>query len=481
MRGVFDILNLKYAKQKMSEHVMKLKSFIAVGLVGMCVAAPSLVNAKVSEEEAQKLKTELSPMGAEIAGNADGSIPAWTGSMLGLPEGMKYSSGDVYPDPYADDKVLFTITAENMDKYAGKLSEGQIALLKKYPKTFKMNIYPSHRDGRFNKMVEDRTWYSALNTELVNGVDGLSKFTGGAPFPIPKQGAEVIMNARVIHPTPAQDALLDDVAVFQNNTRTTRRQLILADYPYANPDNEIGVVDADISVNAGLVFITVEAPPREKGKLTVVQEPLDAVTYKRNAWIYLPGSRRVRRAPTVGYDTPDGPGGLVTIDDTLGFNGALDRFDWKLLGKKEIYIPYHNYKFDDPTVKYDDLLQTGHADPEYMRYELHRVWVVEANLKSGARHVYGKRRFYVDEDSWQFALTENYDGRGELWKVGILNTVYDYAVEGYINRAEMFHDLQSAAYVAIRLVNETRPTNYAVEPKGAQFYTPQNLRKLGRR
>jgi hypothetical protein len=462
---------------------MKLKNLIAAGLVGVCTALPAtLLNAKVSEQEAQKLKKELTPMGAERAGNADGSIPAWTGSMRGLPEGLEYSgSGDVYPDPYGDDKLLFTITAANMDKYADKLSEGQKALLKKYPDTFKIPVYPTHRDGRFSQIVEDRTWFNALNTELVNGVDGLHNFTGGAPFPIPKQGAEVIMNGRVIHPHPAQDALLDDMAVYQNNSRSSRRQLILADYPYANPDNEVGKVDEDISVNAGLVFITVEGPPREKGKLTIVQEPLDAITYKRNAWIYLPGSRRVRRAPTVGYDTPDGPGGLVTIDDTLGFNGALDRFEWKLLGKQEIYVPFHNYKFDDPNVKYDELLPVSHANPDYMRYELRRVWVVEAELKPGARHVYGKRRFYVEEDSWQFVLTENYDGRGDLWRVGILNTLYDYYVKGYINRAEVFHDLQSAAYVAIRLVNETRPTRYDVEPLGADFYTPQNLRKLGRR
>ena len=462
---------------------MKLKNLIAVGLVGMCAALPvTLVNAKVSEEEAQKLKKELTPMGAERAGNADGTIPAWTGSMRGLPAGLKYSgSGDVYPDPYADDKVLFTITAKNMEKYADHLSEGQKALLQKYPDTFKIPVYPTHRDGRFSQIIEDRTWFNALNTELVNGVDGLHNFTGGAPFPIPKQGAEVIMNARVIHPTPAQDALLDDVAVYQNGNRSSRRQLILSDYPYANPNNEVGKVDADISVNAGLVYVTVEAPAREKGKLTIVQEPLDAVTYKRNAWIYLPGSRRVRRAPTVGYDTPDGPGGLVTIDDTWGFNGALDRYEWKLLGKQEIYVPFHNYKFDDPNVKYEELLPVSHANPDYMRYELRRVWVVEAELKPGARHVYGKRRFYVEEDSWQFVITENYDGRGELWRVGLLNTLYDYYVQGYINRAEVFHDLQSAAYVAIRLVNETRPTKYDVEPLGADFYTPQNLRKLGRR
>jgi len=151
-----------------------------------------------------------------------------------------------------------------------------------------------------------------------------------------------------------------------------------------------------------------------------------------------------------------------------------------LLGKKEIYIPYHNYKFDDPKVPYTKLLLKGHANPDYMRYELHRVWVVEANLKQGARHVYAKRRFYIDEDSLQISLTESYDGRGELWRVGILNTLYDYAIEGFVARAQIFHDLQSGAYIATRLVNETAPLNYQANPRGAEYYSPSNLRTMGK-
>jgi hypothetical protein len=195
----------------------------------------------------------------------------------------------------------------------------------------------------------------------------------------------------------------------------------------------------------------------------------------------VPGSRRVRRAPSVGFDTPDGPGGLVTVDDSLGFNGAMERYEWSLVDKKEIYIPYHSYAFDDPDLDYDTLLQTAHANPDYMRYELHRVWVVEATLKKGANHIYAKRRFYIDEDSWQIVLLESYDGRGDLWRVGILNTIYDYAVQGYIARAQVFHDLQSGSYIALRLVNETGPSNFTASSKGEKYFSPANLRKMGTR
>jgi hypothetical protein len=273
---------------------------------------------------------------------------------------------------------------------------------------------------------------------------------------------------------------MDDMAVYLNGNKQLRRQVYVAEFPFSYKANQLGQIDDEIGINAAFVHVTVEKPDRQKGQMTVIHEALDQVRGERKAWVYIPGSRRVRRAPTVGFDTPDGPGGLVTVDDSLGFNGAMVRYDWKLIGKKEIYIPYHNYKFDDARVDYDTLLQDGHVNPDYMRYELHRVWVVEANLKSGQRHVYAKRRFYIDEDSWQIALVESYDGRGNLWRVGVLNTVYDFILKAYIARAQIYHDLQSGAYIAQRLVNETGQMRLLDTPQGENYFTPSNLRSMGR-
>ena len=256
---------------------------------------------------------------------------------------------------------------------------------------------------------------------------------------------------------------------------------MVSEFPLSYTNRVVGKVDEEaFGINAALIHVTMELPDRQKGQMTIVHEALNQVKYERKAWVYIPGSRRVRRAPTVGYDTPDGPGGLVTVDDSLGFNGALDRYDWKLIGKKEIYIPYHSYMFDDPKVKYKELLMKGHANPAYMRYELHRTWVAEATLKQGARHTYAKRRFYLDEDSWQIVLLESYDGRGDLWRVGILNTIYDFDIKGYVARAQMFHDLQSGGYISLRMHNETAPPNYNAKPNGEKYYSPANLRKMGR-
>jgi hypothetical protein len=452
------------------------------GIIGICLVAPLLASAAVSQQEAKKLGSELTPMGAQKAGNADGSIPVWKGTMSGVPAGLSYmGSGDAYPDPYASDRVLYTITARNMSGYSANLSEGLKAMLTKYPNTFNIPVYPSHRDGRWSQLTEGRTLWNAVNTVLVNGIDGLQNYTGGAPFPIPKNGAEVVWNARTIHPNPTIMGVMDNVAVYPSGEHQLIREEYVSEFPYSYPQNKIGDTEPQIGINGGLVHVTILKPERQKGQMTIVQEAMDQVKGERRAWAYIPGTRRVRRAPTVGYDTPNGPGGIKTIDDELGFNGAFDRYDWTLIGKREMIIPYHSYKFDSAQVNYKTLLMSGHANPAYMRYEKHRVWVVEANLKRGMRHVYAKRRFYIDEDSWHFVLTESYDARGALWKVAILNTVYDFAIKGFVARAQMFHDLQSGAYVAGRLVNETAQPNLMGTPRGEDYYSPANLRKMGTR
>lgn len=459
-----------------------VKTILSLAIASLVVGASMPTLAAVSKQEAKKLGTELTPVGGERKGNADGTIPAWTGKMSGVPAGLSYmGSGDVYPDPYGKEKPILTITQKNLPNHKDALTPGLQALLAKYPETFNVPVYPSHRDGRWSKLVERRTSWNAINTVLINGIDGMQNFTGGAPFPLPKTGAEVIWNGRIVHPHPTIVGTFDDIAVYLDGNNQLRRSDYVSEFPYSYPQNKIGDTESQIGTNAALVHVMVQRPARNKGLMTVVHEPVDQVKNPRKAWVYLPGSRRVRRAPTVGYDTPDGPGGLVTVDDSLGFNGAMDRYDWKLLGKKEMYIPYHSYKFDSPSIDYDMLLMPGHANPKYMRYEKHRVWVVEANLKKGKRHVYGKRRFYIDEDSWQIVLLESYDGRGDLWKVGIMNTVYDFALKGYIARAQMFHDLQSGAYISMRMVNETSQPNLMATPKGDKYYSPGNLRKMGTR
>lgn len=460
---------------------MKLNTSFAIIMLAALTASNAL--AKVSETEAARLGKDLTPLGAEVSGNKDGSIPAWTGTMRGLPDGLKWEGdGHFLPDPYASEKPLFIITAQNAEQYKDRLSEGELALLKKYPETFHMPVYPSHRDGRYFEAFEARTAYNATRAYLANGVEGIQGYTGSIPFPIPQSGGEVIANTRMASPFGVQNGITDDIGVFANGQTAKRRQRQTADFIFNNRDIKVGTPQSELGEVAAYLLIEVIEPLRDKGRLTLIYEPLDYVTSERKAWIYLPGVHRVRRAPTVGYDTPDGPGGMLTVDDTLGFNGGMDRYDWSLLGKREMYIPYNSYKFDDPSVSYDQLLLVGHSNPDYMRYELHRVWVVEANLKEGARHIYSKRRFYVDEDSWNIVATDAYDGHGVLWRTSLINSYYHFGAQGYTNRTLQFHDLNAGNYVAIRVINELDgPYRILEEPRGDRYFTPENLRKMGTR
>jgi hypothetical protein len=371
-----------------------------------------------------------------------------------------------------------------MEQYRERLSPGQIAMFETYPDTFRMPVYPGHRDFAFYPQFYEKVLYNAHNSRLINDDEGIEGFLGGAAFPVPSTGPEAVWFTRTTGANETMEGEYSDIAVFPNDTRSTRRSSFLQESPYASRHSPI---NADyeypkLGEYAGYIMTYVTEPARDKGLITAIFEPFDYSKNDREVWRYLPGSRRVRRAPTVGFDTPDGPGGLKTVDEVRGFNGAMERFEWKLLGRQEIFVPYHNYRFDDPSISYDDLLTKFHVNPDHMRYELKRVWVAEGTLREGERHIYGKRRIYVDEDTGFSVITENYDGRGELWKVVLTNSIYEYGSQAYIRRSQMYHDLRAGAYIAEQLINDSAPMLHDVNPmKGEAHFSPSNIRKLGKR
>jgi hypothetical protein len=454
--------------------------FGAITLAGLMAVS---AQAKVSEEEAARLGADLTPMGAERAGNAEGSIPAWTGSMKGAPQGLNYGGdGAALPDPYAEEKPLFSITAENVDQYADKLSAGQLALFKLRPDTFRMDIYPTHRDAAYARIEIDRAKWNATRTELANKGESIQNWTGGTAFPIPRDGFEAMWNTRTGGiPNPTQYGEYREIAVFANGSRNMIGNSIQTNFLFADRRNPVGKTETEIGNTLFMTMANRTVPAAEKGNMNLVHDPIDYTSEARKAWTYVPGTRRVRQAPNLGFDTPTGPGGLVTVDDTNGFNGAFERYDWKLLGKRELYIPYNSYAFDDTSLAFDDLLQTGHPNADHMRYELHRVWVVEATLKPGERHLYGKRVFYIDEDSWLISAIDSYDNRGEIYRTGLLNIVYHYAIDGYLARTQFFFDLPAGHYLASRLVNTTSQPIVDGEMKKSEYFTPSNLRRQARR
>ncbi len=434
------------------------------------------VFAAVSTEEAAKLGSSLTPLGGEMAGNAAGTIPAWTG---GLTKGAAAVDANGFlSDPFAGEKPLFTITAENLAQHQDKLSEGQVAMFKRYPATYRMPVYTSHRTSAVPQSVYAAAKTSAQNTTLVEGGNGLNNFAQSRyyAFPVPQNGLEVVWN----HITRYRGGNLKRnivQAVPQTNGDYT---LVQFEDEVAFPDN-LADIDADKAANALLFFKQrVTAPSRLAGNVLLVHDSLDQIKEPRMAWIYNAGQRRVRRAPQVAYD---GPGtasdGLRTSDNFDMYNGAPNRYDWKLVGKRELYIPYNNYQLDSPSVKYADIIKAGHTNQDLARYELHRVWEVEATLKSGERNIYAKRRFFIDEDSWQIAVSEHYDGRGQLWRVGQAMLLQNYDVETPVYAFEALYDLIGGRYLAIGMKNEEkRSIQYGVHASVKDF-TPAALRNAG--
>ncbi len=431
----------------------------------------------VSPQEAARLGQDLTPLGGEKAGNADGSIPAWTGGLkspadAGFPN---YRNGDHYPDPYANDKPLFTITAANMSQYAAKLSEGHKALFKTYP-DYKMIVYPSHRSGASPESVYEATKRNATTARLVPDGNGFTGATGGTPFPVPQNGLEVFWNhiTRYRGVTVGLEVGQAPMTASGGYTLVKFKEELLFQY------YEPGMTEAGL--NNILLYFTQEtiAPARLAGEVLLVQETLDQAKESRRAWLYNPGQRRVLRAPQVAFDNPGTAADNLRTDDQFDvYNGSPQRYDWKLIGKKEIYVPYNGYRLQDGKLKYSQLLKKSHIDQDLARYELHRVWVVDSTLKPGLRHIYSRRTLYVDEDSWQILLVDCYDTRGQLYRVQEGHAMNYYNLPVLWTDLELVMDLSNGRYLALGLQSEEHGSyDFGIKRTSAD-YQPGMLERRG--
>lgn len=453
---------------------MHIKSFVAIGATLLLMGAPTMGLAKTTPEEIARLGKDLTPLGAEMAGNADGSIPAWQGGLSKPPAG--YKKGDHHPDPFAADKVQVTINAANMDKYADKLTAGHMAMLKTYPSFF-MNIYPTQRSAASPQRIYDATRKVAATAELVNNGDGVKGTVNGIPFPVPKSGIEVIWNHLLRFRGELAERRIAQAAVTRGGDYT----LVKFNDEFNLIYSKAGISEEELANKILLFKQEVTSPARLAGEILLVHETLDQIKEPRAAWIYNPGQRRVRRAPNVAYDNPGtASDGIRTNDQFDMFNGATDRYNWKLVGKKEMFVPYNSYKLHSNNLKYKDILTPLHINPEYPRYELHRVWVVEATLKDGARHLYKKRTFYIDEDSWQILVVDIYDNRDQLWRVSEGHPISYYEVPTFWTTLEVHTDLQSGRYLAIGLDNESSMYDFNIK-RTMDDYSPGSLRRAGTR
>lgn len=449
------------------------KFLLQSGALALSLLASSVM-AAVSADEVAKLGNSLTPLGAEKAGNADGSIPEWTG---GLPKNAGTADGRGFlSNPFAGEKPLFTITAQNVDQYKDKLTPGQLAMFKRYPDSYKIPVYTTHRSATVPQNVQDDAKFNAANTKLVEGGNGLENFKSAYPFPMPQNGLEAIWNQITRYRGGSVRRLVTQATPQPNGSYS----LVYFQDEFSFPTS---LTDYDPSKPSNILFYfkqRVTAPSRLAGNVLLVHETLNQVKEPRLAWLYNAGQRRVRRAPQVSYD---GPGtaadGLRTSDNFDMYNGAPDRYDWKLVGKKEIYIPYNTYDLDSPKLKYADIVKAGHINQDLSRYELHRVWHVTGTLKSGERHIYAKRDVYMDEDTWQAAVIDHYDGRGALWRVAEAHSQYYYDKQVPWYTVETLYDIISGRYLALGMKNEEKQSYDFNYKAGTSDYTPAALRQAG--
>ena len=446
--------------------------FGAVLVLGCVAALPA--SAGISDEEIARLGRDLTPLGAERAGNPEGTIPEWTGGITAPPEG--YSVGDHHPDPYAGDAPLFVIDAGNLDEHRARLPVGLQRMLETYP-TFRLPVYPTRRSASVPERIYDATRRIAATADLVDGGNGVGGAVIGIPFPVPKSGLEVIWNHLLRYRGESVACLMGQAAVTRGGAYTVVKNSLEIELRYSLP----GMTVEELGNTMILYKQKVLAPARLAGDIVLVHETMNQVREPRNAWTYNPGQRRVRRAPNIAYDNPGTTSdGLRTADQLDMFNGAVDRYDWELVGKREMYVPYNAYRLHSRELGFSDILAPLHVNPEHLRYELHRVWVVEATLKEGATHIYKRRTLYVDEDSWSILVADIYDNRDQLWRVSEGHVINYYEKPLVWPTLEVHTDLQAGRYFAFGLDNEFSMCTWDSNLTSRDF-TPAALRREGRR
>lgn len=425
----------------MRNHVVAGIAVVLFGLSGQALS-------KVTTAEAAQLDKGLTPIGAERGGNASGSIPEWTGGLATPP--ATWRKGQVEVNPFPNDDAMFVITAGNLELYRDKLTDGHIKMLEQYSGDFFMPIYQTRRTAAFPENVYDKSRENAVTAELLENGNGVRNTIMTSPFPIPDNGLEAIWN-HILRFRGEEVAFRSGSATPQTDGSFNP---VVNDYEYFLAYSKKGAELKDIDNKIFYLKTDTVSPSSLAGTITLVHETLDQVRSPRLAWRYDSSSRRLRRSPNLAYETDlPNSSSLRSVDQKDMYNGAPNQYDWSLKGKREIFVPYNAYLLHDESVKPEDVIRAGHINQALTRYELHRVWVVEAKRRTGISHIYDRRVFYIDEDSWQILASEEYDEDGNLWRVSEAHNISYYSVPVFWTTMEMTYDLKSKRYYVDGLDN----------------------------
>lgn len=442
--------------------------------------------AAVTADEAKTLETTLTGFGAEKGPNADGSIPAYTGGIEKVP-GYDRKTSAKYVDPFAGEKPLYSVSAKNLAQYEAMVTPGTKALMTTHP-DFRIDVYPTHRSVRYPAWVLENTLKNATTAKLSGDVEG-DAVTGadkgdlpypGVFFPIPKNGYEVMWNFKM-HLKPAVTHLLAHAYLVDAAGGVS--SMSVPDEHFVAPWYDVKNKLRSETFNSILGFNALQvAPPSSAGVVFLNYYLPTGKDGGQKVWFYTPGQRRIRMAPEFAYDVPIAAyGGAILWDEIFGFVGRMDRFDFKLVGKKEMLVPYNDFRITNTLSKKEDYLEKKFVNPSALRFEKHRVWVVDATRKSGARHVYSRRTFYIDEDCWCMVSQETYDNAGKIWRV-FHNTPYPtYDVGGVNGFGWITYDLIKGNYFTTNMTGEPDSFSRSYETaEGLRInLTPQSVEAAG--
>jgi len=408
------------------------------------------------------------PMGSIQAGNADGSIPPWQ------QETALESYYESLSKAIAQEQPLYTVDASNYQQYTTLLSAGQIALFKHYPATFTMPIYPSHRSAQYPPWFIEKTQRNAgKHTLNVNGE--LTGFQGGFAFPSPVTAEEVMWNHLLAWRGVSIQFKSIEAIVNAKGEYTLSEKITLSYLPFAEAVRNPAIPQWI----AGYYLSKIIAPAKLNTQSYLVHESIQPLTKPRQSWFFIAPQKRSQRAPYFAYDSKwPGSGDVRTIDEFDMFNGALDRYDWEILDKKEMLIPYNNEtlktRLSDDYIA--DVLHPLHINPAFTRYERHRVWRIQATLKKGMHHIYPQRTFYLDEDTWSIIMTDMHDAKDKLTRFSIRYVNVFKQLPGVGVTLDSHYDLENKRY----LVNGVRPGGFYLsqEPLDPALFSPKAMRKF---
>ncbi len=448
-------------------------------------ASAAFCSVQAAESDASRLGTTLTPLGGEVAASADGVIPAWTAPGQ-QDNGWSYGQVRGQHWKFKDDKPIYSIDANNVAQYASKLSPGQLELFKKIP-GYRMDVYPTRRSCGVPDFVAENTRKNVGFAKLdASGVALEEAHVPGIPFPQPTTGAEVMWNMKMRYRGVGFDMSKTVSGLSPRKgggdwLKTSTDWFIFT--PWGEKGSQLFSSFDRLESSTYFSYMEPAALAGQSGVITTKAGEQATTFY------YFPGQRRVRRMPSYSYDAPQiGLDNQYTIDESNIFFGPMDRFDWKLVGKQELLVPYNAFGAYDASAKIEDVAQKDFIAPESRRYEQHRVWVVEATVRQGMRHQAPKRLFYIDEDSWNGLMAIDYDKQGQIWKVREGYTIPVYETGTCDMEAQAQYNLVDGRYlydmtsIGVGKKDHRWLTENAGNPRlKRDFYTSDNLRAISER